>query len=472
MTDQLAEHGSVTLDASGNGTLALKPWGGGVTWWPTTVSVKTSSATLEASAKIYIGPAATDQYFVAATLSGSTGDSTGRVAGRTVDTHGNTLWIVWTGGDVGAEATAVVRGVSTGPGEPAPFDGAVTDSSDFADPLVGGDGTLVYPAIKSPNFVTGSTGWTIKKDGSAEFNNLTIRGSFFGAKFEINSTGAFFYSGTPAAGNLIASIVPGTAAGTDRFGNSYQPGMCVYGGSGQPVVQLYVSGALPTALPELSLLSSRTIENTPGRLVLDVVNTGLVNEWLEQNLFGPSITQRKDYATVHFQSSAKDLSNGALGTLTYVDSSGTSHFHLQWDSGGVHVNATLFGTGGTLTIGDNVDVTGKVISADTWHSLGTLSHFTVTRGRYRMTPEGETELDIHVVGDGANLSSTTFANALPAAYRPASATRRYPLESGRAVTAGDPWPRVEIDTSGNVTVVIAAGVTSAFSGAAKMPLDA
>lgn len=37
--------------------------------------------------------------------------------------------------------------------------------------------TLVYPAIQSPNYVAGSTGWTINQDGSAEFNNITARGN-------------------------------------------------------------------------------------------------------------------------------------------------------------------------------------------------------------------------------------------------------------------------------------------------------
>lgn len=114
-TAPLAENDSVTLDGSGNGTLQMKPWGGAVTWQPQLVSVKASSNVLEASAKVYIGPSATDPYFVDGTLSGSTGDSTGKVAAFTVDTHGNTLWVVWAGGDAGALATAQVSGTLTAP---------------------------------------------------------------------------------------------------------------------------------------------------------------------------------------------------------------------------------------------------------------------------------------------------------------------------------------------------------------------
>lgn len=46
----------------------------------------------------------------------------------------------------------------------------------FSNSVVGGI-TLVRPAIRSPNYVLGSTGWTINADGSAEFNNVTVRGS-------------------------------------------------------------------------------------------------------------------------------------------------------------------------------------------------------------------------------------------------------------------------------------------------------
>lgn len=84
--------------------------------------------------------------------------------------------------------------------------------------------------LRSPNYVTGISGWTINQDGSAEFNNLTIRGTFKGTDFIINSSGAFFYNGAPALGNLIASIA--SVAGTDSFGNAYQAGITSYGASG------------------------------------------------------------------------------------------------------------------------------------------------------------------------------------------------------------------------------------------------
>lgn len=46
----------------------------------------------------------------------------------------------------------------------------------FSNSVVGGV-TLVRPAIRSPNYAAGTVGWSINADGSAEFNNVVVRGS-------------------------------------------------------------------------------------------------------------------------------------------------------------------------------------------------------------------------------------------------------------------------------------------------------
>ena len=95
------------------------------------------------------------------------------------------------------------------------------------DPVVGST-ILRRPAIQSPNYVAGVSGWSINADGSAEFNNLTLRGTFDGNDWILNSNGFFLYSGAPAAGNLAVSIVPGTGTVTDPEGNTAQPGVSAY----------------------------------------------------------------------------------------------------------------------------------------------------------------------------------------------------------------------------------------------------
>ncbi len=86
------------------------------------------------------------------------------------------------------------------------------------NPVVGGT-VLRRAAIQSPDYVQGSAGWTINADGSAEFNDLVIRGTFDGTDFILSAAGFFVYSGTPAAGNLIFSVTP-AATTADAFGNA------------------------------------------------------------------------------------------------------------------------------------------------------------------------------------------------------------------------------------------------------------
>ena len=57
-----------------------------------------------------------------------------------------------------------------------------------------------------------------------DISGTTISGSVFeGTDFIVNSSGAFFYSGAPAANNLAVSIAG--SSGTDGFGNDYPAGV-------------------------------------------------------------------------------------------------------------------------------------------------------------------------------------------------------------------------------------------------------
>jgi hypothetical protein len=88
------------------------------------------------------------------------------------------------------------------------------------NPVVGGM-VLRRAAIRSPNYVTNVSGWTINQDGSAEFNNIVIRNGQI-----ISGTELFYSSLPPALGNLVASIA--VNSGTDSAGNAYLPGITTY----------------------------------------------------------------------------------------------------------------------------------------------------------------------------------------------------------------------------------------------------
>jgi hypothetical protein len=59
----------------------------------------------------------------------------------------------------------------------------------FRNPIVGAGGALVRPAIKSPNYVPGVSGWQIGRDGTAELNDAIIRGLLIAAAFQTAASG-------------------------------------------------------------------------------------------------------------------------------------------------------------------------------------------------------------------------------------------------------------------------------------------
>lgn len=99
---------SVVLDGSGNGTVRFAPVG--ATWFIDRIAVKVSTRVLEATAYMYQGFIG-DQYLISNTLTGSTGDTS--TGDNIMLTDGQALYVVWSGGDAGATATAIVSGRQT-----------------------------------------------------------------------------------------------------------------------------------------------------------------------------------------------------------------------------------------------------------------------------------------------------------------------------------------------------------------------
>lgn len=96
----------------------------------------------------------------------------------------------------------------------------------FNDSVLGGIGNLIRSWIQSVPFVSGSQGWRISKDGTAEFNSVTIRG---GVVVTSGSQMFVYSSNPPAVGTLVFSI--SATPGTDPYGNNYAAGFVNYGGS-------------------------------------------------------------------------------------------------------------------------------------------------------------------------------------------------------------------------------------------------
>jgi hypothetical protein len=130
-------------------------------------------------------------------------------------------------------------------------------------------------------------------------------------------------------------------------------------------------------------------------------------------------------------------------------------------------------TVGSIVVQGNAGPLGNGLASgpDTWQTLGSPSAtgYTSDHGRYRFALDGEVEFDIALHGtSGAGTAGTyTYANTLPAAYRPAL-DRVYPLaNSGSGAGAQD--SHLNVNASGSVQLVLGAHTT--IGGCARMPLD-
>lgn len=201
----------------------------------------------------------------------------------------------------------------------------------FSNPIIGGGGSLVYPSIHSPGFETGVTGWSIDKNGDAEFNDVTIRGTFFGVDFIFSADGLFVYGGTPALGNLAISVAA-AATTADSFGNAVQGGgLKAYGTAGQSAFLGLFAG-----LANLRLGTGASFEKTAANLATGVSGAGAAQQ-LEGIISGPqgSHASQQDWVQVVMTSGSNGSGAKAGGSLLYIDSAGAVHTIMNWNSTGI-----------------------------------------------------------------------------------------------------------------------------------------
>jgi hypothetical protein len=245
-------------------------------------------------------------------------------------------------------------------------------------------------------------------------NGTTISGAQFVA---YGTTGEILiYSGTPASGNLIASI--SASAGTDGFGNAYQAGAVTY--SGNAYSQL-ASGVLKFsgASGQYSPAIIQTL-NQAGWMDLQ---SGLVNSF---------------DTTAEFYLNS-NVANGSGGSQIVANAynfiANTTNFAVA--SGQMTIPA-----GG-----------GPFIPSSGWTDI---SNGTGWLARVKLLPWNAVWLDVQV--SASTLSSPVDLGSLPFGYYPTS-TRIFPLaNNGPSAT----YPRVYVPTSGQLQVNV--GGSGAWAG--------
>jgi hypothetical protein len=257
------------------------------------------------------------------------------------------------------------------------------------DPLLQGD-KLARP-VNAPGQQAATPGVQAGISNTVVTANRVI---IFGANGEL-----LVYSGTPAFGNLLASI-SGTNA-TDQYGNFVVAGVTVYG-TGNSAIQMYLQGGLP---------------------VLFLVPSGVVSATLPPNLFSESLSPGA--ANQRMQAT---LSTGKENGL---DDAALQLFSESADA--TIAASALIEFGGTVTAKFTklltqmlVPVVGTVpgsSTAETWHLITLDAGWTAgsPAPQYRMDV---TNSSIQFTGIALHASFTTGtningSNPLPAGYRPA-----------------------------------------------------
>ena len=194
--------------------------------------------------------------------------------------------------------------------------------SGFENAIINAANAMIRATIHSPNYVPGVSGWTINKDGSAEFNNLNLRGTFTGTNWIMNADGLFFYNGTPALGNLNLTITNASASGIDQFGNTYAPGgisILALAGLANVFTLTDASGSTIFGIDSSGNVNAQIVNTS------DVLVNGLsiVNDYIPLNSLG--IVSRGWTPSGPWPSTPLGTSNASIVELDQVLSAGRAY---------------------------------------------------------------------------------------------------------------------------------------------------
>lgn len=183
---------TVVLDASGNGSVSITMRADFVlqrTRWV----VQGGTGTNQATAENFI-----DSQPFEGTYSGNNDQSN---SGRLL-TPQNTVTCEWTGGRPGGTATLYLWGIEYPAGEGIP---PPTAGQGPGNPVVGGQ-TLIRDAIQSADFVAGSAGWAIFRDGSYELGS----GGVFRGNISVDGTDGSMVVIDSSGGHAEIDLTPPT----------------------------------------------------------------------------------------------------------------------------------------------------------------------------------------------------------------------------------------------------------------------
>jgi len=157
----------------------------------------------------------------------------------------------------------------------------------FTDPVVGGT-ELIRDAIHSSNYVPGTSGWSINRDGSAQFNDVTITGGELLVS-DVDGSYIHVFDENPGAGAVIAwkgADQPGHVIGEGSLKTAWT-GVQAYAsidgpsqdGNGNAVLSMYAESS--TGDPATATLAAQSINlyaqsGTPSTVDIRTLGAGQI----------------------------------------------------------------------------------------------------------------------------------------------------------------------------------------------------
>jgi hypothetical protein len=156
---------------------------------------------------------------------------------------------------------------------------------------------------------------------------IVITGSTFeGTDFIINSSGEFFYSGTPAAGNLVESTA--SAAGVDGEGNNYVAGHATYAANFASSLAAGFVGFYTGSLAAGWAFAAQLSTDAGGDLIMETAGgTMILAASGAVTSLGDTSVEGTLFVGGSPDTSTNGLPNGGIQGTSGAQSAGTAHTH-------------------------------------------------------------------------------------------------------------------------------------------------
>lgn len=218
--------------------------------------------------------------------------------------------------------------------------------------------------------------------------NVIVAQAFEGNDFIITTSGMFFYSGAPGAGNLVASWTP-PGVTSDPFGNTVLADAITFYGSAGNKIALGLVGGVTS---ELQFFTGAAAEGVAANVSAGVSGSGTAQQMIEL-ISGPkgSGASTDDWVQVELVSGSPSGAAKAAMFLNYIDTAGTVHSFFELLSTGVLMTGTVnnitpgaFGLSNPgLAAGAPPSGTGTAVASATAGAL--LSYLTALEGTYNLS---------------------------------------------------------------------------------------